>query len=140
MSALGQARTVAIVAGEHSGDLIGSLLVAAIRRAAPGVRFVGVGGPRMLAAGVECLYPIERLAVRGYVEVLRHFLDIIGIRRRLRARWLDDSPDLFIGVDAPDFNFSLERDLRRAGIPTVHFVSPSIWAWRPERMRKIRAA
>ena len=135
-----QSWTVAIVAGEPSGDLLGSMLVSAILRRAPGVRFVGVGGPRMQAAGVDCLYPIERLAVRGYVEVLRHFADIIGIRRKLRARWLRDPPDLFIGVDAPDFNFSLERDLRRSGITTVHFVSPSIWAWRPERMRKIRAA
>ncbi len=133
-------RTVAIVAGEPSGDLLGSLLVAAVRRRAPGVRFVGVGGPRMQAAGVECIYAMERLAVRGYVEVLRHFLDIVGIRRALRSRWLRERPDLFVGVDAPDFNFSLERGLRRSGIPTVHFVSPSLWAWRPERMRKIRAA
>ena len=132
--------TVAIVAGEPSGDLLGSLLVAAVLRRAPGVRFVGVGGPRMQAAGVECIFAMERLAVRGYVEVLRHFLDIVGIRRALRRRWLRERPDLFVGVDAPDFNFSLERRLRRSGIPTVHFVSPSLWAWRPERMRKIRAA
>jgi lipid-A-disaccharide synthase len=94
----------------------------------------------MQAVGVECLYPVDKLAVRGYVEVLRHFREIVGIRRALRARWLREPPDLFIGVDAPDFNFSLEADLRRRGIPTVHYVSPSIWAWRPQRMNKIREA
>jgi lipid-A-disaccharide synthase len=140
MSANAQSRTIAIVAGEPSGDLLGSLLVTAILRMAPGVRFEGIGGPRMQSAGVQCLYPIERLAVSGYVEVLRNFADILGIRRRLRARWLREPPALFVGVDAPDFNLTLERHLRRRGIPTVHFVSPSIWAWRPERMRKIRAA
>ena len=140
MSANGQSATIAIVAGEPSGDLLGSLLVAAILRMAPGVRFEGIGGPRMQAAGVQCLYSIERLAVSGYVEVLRNLADIVGIRRRLRARWLRERPALFVGVDAPDFNFTLERHLRRRGIPTVHFVSPSIWAWRPKRMRKIRAA
>jgi len=140
MSVADLRRTIAIVAGEPSGDLLGSLLVRAILRLAPSVRFVGIGGPRMQAAGVECLYPMERLAVRGYVEVLRHFLDILSIRRTLRKRWLREPPEMFVGVDAPDFNFSLERALRRGGVPTVHFVSPSIWAWRPERMRKIRAA
>jgi len=133
-------RTVAIVAGEPSGDMLGAQLVSAIRRLSPQVAFIGVGGARMQATGVECLYPVERLAVRGYVEVLRHYFDIVGIRRRLRAQWLAQPPDLFVGVDAPDFNFSLETDLRRRGVPTVHFISPSIWAWRPERMRKIKAA
>jgi lipid-A-disaccharide synthase len=137
---MARAATIAIVAGEPSGDLLGSLLVAAVRRLRPDVRFVGVAGPRMQAAGVECLFPVEKLAVRGYVEVLRHYLEILGIRRKLRVRWLKERPDLFIGVDAPDFNLGLEADLRRHGIATVHFVSPSIWAWRPKRMRKIRAA
>ena len=140
MAAGSQPRTVAIVAGEPSGDLLGSLLVAAVRRRDSDVRFVGVAGPRMEAAGVEALYSTDRLAVRGYVEVLRHYFDIVGIRRELRSRWRVHPPDLFIGVDAPDFNFDLERDLRRAGVKTVHFVSPSIWAWRPERMAKIRDA
>jgi lipid-A-disaccharide synthase len=133
-------RTVAIVAGEPSGDMLAAQLVQAVGKLAPGVRFVGVGGNRMQAAGVECLYPVERLAVRGYVEVLRHFFDIVGIRRELRRRWLSSPPDLFVGVDAPDFNFALEHALRHAGIPTVHYISPSIWAWRPERMTKIKAA
>lgn len=140
MAAGSQPRTVAIVAGEPSGDLLGSLLVAAVRHRDSNVRFVGVAGPRMEVAGVESLYSTDRLAVRGYVEVMRHYFDIVGIRRELRSRWLAHPPDMFIGVDAPDFNFDLERDLRRAGVTTVHFVSPSIWAWRPERMAKIREA
>ena len=135
-----RARRIAIVAGEASGDLLGASLVQALRALDPALSFSGVAGPRMQAAGVECLYPVEKLAVRGYVEVLRHLPEILGIRRALRARWLRERPDLFIGVDAPDFNFALEADLRRAGIPTVHYVSPSIWAWRPERMKKIKAA
>lgn len=140
MSLATRPRTVAIVAGEASGDMLAAQLVQAVSRLAPGVRFVGIGGNRMQAAGVECLYPVERLAVRGYVEVLRHFFDIVGIRRTLRKRWLAQPPDMFVGVDAPDFNFSLEHALRRAGVPTVHFISPSIWAWRAERMSKIKAA
>jgi lipid-A-disaccharide synthase len=140
MTAAARAPTVAIVAGEASGDLLGASLVSALHALDPTIRFTGVAGPRMQAAGVECLYPVEKLAVRGYVEVLRHFAEIVGIRRALRARWLREPPDLFIGVDAPDFNFSLEADLRRSGVPTVHYVSPSIWAWRPQRMKKIREA
>ena len=140
MTATARAPTVAIVAGEASGDLLAASLVNALHALDASIRFVGVAGARMQAAGVECLYPVEKLAVRGYVEVLRHFREIVGIRRALRARWLRDPPDLFIGVDAPDFNFSLEADLRRSGIPTVHYVSPSIWAWRPQRMKKIREA
>jgi lipid-A-disaccharide synthase len=131
---------VAIVAGEASGDLLGASLVAALRALDPTLQFTGVAGARMQAAGVECLYPAEKLAVRGYVEALRQLPGILKIRRELRARWLREPPDLFIGVDAPDFNLGLEAALRRAGIPTVHFVSPSLWAWRPERMRKIREA
>jgi len=134
------AATVAIVAGEPSGDLLGAMLVAAMRRLDPGLRFVGVAGPRMQAAGVEALFPMEKLAVRGYVEVLRHYWEIIGIRRSLRLRWSAHKPALLIGVDAPDFNFGLEAALRKQGIPTAHFISPSIWAWRPKRMRKIRDA
>src|SRR5688572_686668 len=118
MTAAAHAPTVAIVAGETSGDLLAASLVSAMHAIDPSVRFTGVAGPRMQAVGVECLYPVEKLAVRGYVEVLRHFREIVGIRRALRARWLREPPDLFIGVDAPDFNFSLEADLRRRGIPT----------------------
>jgi lipid-A-disaccharide synthase len=139
-STLARAPSVAIVAGEASGDLLAASLVRALHALDPAIRFSGVAGPRMQAASVECLYPMEKLAVRGYVEVARHFVEILGIRRKLRARWLRERPDLFIGVDAPDFNLALETDLRRNGIPTVHFVSPSIWAWRPGRMERIRKA
>jgi len=140
MEASAAAKTVAIVAGEPSGDILGAMLVAAVHRLDPSVHFVGIAGPRMQAAGVEALFPMETLAVRGYVEVLRHYLEIAGIRRALRARWVRNRPNLFVGVDAPDFNLGLEAGLRRSGIPTLHFISPSIWAWRPKRMRKIQAA
>lgn len=132
--------TVGIVAGEASGDLLGAHLIDIVRQHLPHARFTGIGGPRMQAAGMEVLYPLEKLAVRGYVEVLRHYLEIAGIRRRLAARFLKDPPALFVGVDAPDFNLDLEVKLRSAGIPTAHYVSPSIWAWRAGRMGKIRKA
>ena len=132
--------TVGVVAGEASGDLLGSYLVRALRGHLPRARFVGIGGPRMQAAGVDALFPLEKLAVRGYVEVARHYLEILGIRRRLAARFLREPPALFIGVDAPDFNLGLESRLKSAGIPTAHFVSPAIWAWRGGRMRSIRRA
>ncbi len=131
---------IGIVAGEPSGDLLGGALVAALRRRNPGLRFVGIGGPRMISAGVESLYPMERLSVRGYVEVLRHYRGIVGIRNELKRHLLDGRPAVFIGIDAPDFNLDLEAALKAAGIPTVHYVSPSIWAWRGGRIRKIRKA
>jgi lipid-A-disaccharide synthase len=140
MGPAGRAPRVAIVAGEASGDLLAAALVRSLHGLDSTIRFAGVAGPRMQAAGVECLYPVETLAVRGYVEALRHLREILGIRRALRRHWLRQRPDLFIGVDAPDFNLSLEAGLRRHGIRTVHFVSPSLWAWRPERMHKIRKA
>jgi len=132
--------TIGVVAGEASGDLLGSHLIKALRAHLPQAQFVGIGGPRMQAAGLDALYPMEKLAVRGYVEVLRHYLEIVGIRRRLAARFLAQPPALFVGVDAPDFNLDLEVKLKAAGIPTAHFVSPSIWAWRGGRMAKIRRA
>lgn len=133
-------KTIAMVAGEASGDLLGSLLMEALKQAVPGVRFIGIGGPKMQAAGMEILFPMEKLAVRGYVEVLRHYREIVGIRSKLRAQLIGNPPDLFIGVDAPDFNLDLELALKKRGIPTVHYVSPSIWAWRGERIHKIRRA
>jgi lipid-A-disaccharide synthase len=132
--------TIGVVAGEASGDLLGSHLIKALRGRLPHARFTGIGGPRMQAAGMEVLVPMEKLAVRGYVEVLRHYLEILGIRRRLAAHFLEHRPALFVGVDAPDFNLDLEVKLRSAGIPTAHFVSPSIWAWRGNRIGKIRNA
>lgn len=131
---------IGMVAGEASGDLLGAHLIAALRERIAPARFVGVGGPRMEAAGMHVLYPMEKLAVRGYVEVLRHYLEITGIRRKLAVRFLAEPPDVFIGIDAPDFNLDLEARLRAHGIPTVQYVSPAIWAWRRERMRKIRRA
>ncbi len=134
------AKTIVLVAGEASGDLLGSHLIAAIKELRPDVRFIGIGGPKMQAAGMEILFPMEKLAVNGYVEVLKHLPEILGIRRKLRAQLVAEPPDLFIGVDAPDFNFPLEIALKKRGIPVVHYVSPSIWAWRGERVRKIKRA
>lgn len=133
-------KTIAMVAGEASGDLLGSHLMEAIKQVMPNVRFVGIGGPKMQTAGMEVLYPMEKLAVMGYVEVLRHYREIVGIRRRLREKFIAEPPDLFIGIDAPDFNLDLELALKQRGVPTVHYVSPSIWAWRGERIHKIKRA
>ena len=128
---------VAIVAGETSGDMLGAALVRALKARWPQVEFYGIAGPKMIAEGVRSLYPMEKLSVRGYVEVLRHLREILGIRRGLRTTLLAEPPDLFIGVDAPDFNLALEARLKSAGIPTVHYVSPSLWAWRAERIHSI---
>ena len=132
--------TIGVVAGEASGDLLGAHLIRALRERLPRARFTGIGGPRMQSAGLDALYPMEKLAVRGYVEVLRHYLEIAGIRRSLVKHYLAEPPALFVGVDAPDFNLGLELKLRSAGIPTAHFVSPSIWAWRGGRIHKIKRA
>lgn len=131
---------IGIVAGEASGDLLGSQLVAALKNHLPDAQFAGIGGPKMQAAGVHSLFPMEKLAVRGYVEVLRHYREITGIRRKLKQFFLADPPQVFIGVDAPDFNLGLEAVLKGSGIPTIHYVSPSIWAWRGERIHKIKQA
>ncbi|MFZ3019361.1 MAG: lipid-A-disaccharide synthase [Gallionella sp.] len=131
---------IGIVAGEASGDMLGSHLMTALKEARPDIHFVGIGGPKMQSAGMEVMYPMEKLAVRGYVEVLRHYREIVGIRSKLRAHFLSNRPDLFIGVDAPDFNLDLELALKTSGIPTIHYVSPSIWAWRGERIHKIGRA
>ncbi|OIR03026.1 lipid-A-disaccharide synthase [mine drainage metagenome] len=131
---------IAVVAGEASGDLLGAHLIEALKAHLPDARFLGIGGPKMQAAGQDAWWPAEKLAVRGYAEVLRRYRDIAGIRRRLLARLLADPPDAFIGVDAPDFNLWLEARLKAAGIPAIHFVSPSVWAWRPKRLRRIARA
>ncbi|MEO1765682.1 lipid-A-disaccharide synthase [Thiobacter aerophilum] len=131
---------IGIVAGEASGDLLGSHLVTALKSRLPGAHFEGIGGPKMIAAGVRSLFSLETLAVRGYVEALRNLPAILRIRRRLRRHFLANRPHLFIGVDAPDFNLGLARVLKAAGIPTFQYVGPSVWAWRAGRLRKIRRA
>lgn len=132
-----QKKKIAVVAGEASGDLLGAHLIEALKKHLPDAEFVGIGGPKMESAGMKVLFPMEKLAVRGYVEVLRHYREIVGIRSKLRRLWTAERPDIFIGIDAPDFNLALEHALKKKGVPTVHYVSPSIWAWRRERIRKI---
>ncbi|MGH8701675.1 MAG: lipid-A-disaccharide synthase [Burkholderiales bacterium] len=132
--------TIGMVAGEPSGDALGLHLIQALRRHVPHARFTGIGGPRMQGAGFQALFPMEKLAVMGIVEVLRHFPELYGIRRRLAAHFLRERPRLFIGIDAPEFNIGLELKLRSAGVPTAHYVGPSIWAWRAGRISKIRRA
>jgi lipid-A-disaccharide synthase len=129
--------TIGIVAGEASGDALGATLIQAVRARLPDARFVGIAGPRMQAAGAEAWYPLETLSVRGLVEVLGRVPELVRIRRALAQRLTAARVPVFIGVDAPDFNLGLERKLKRAGIRTIHFVSPSVWAWRRERVRKI---
>ncbi len=128
---------IAMVAGEASGDLLASHLIAALKSHVPDAEFCGIGGPKMQTEGFAAWWPAEQLAVRGYVEVLRHYRKIAGVRRQLLKRLLADPPDVFIGIDAPDFNLWLEARLKAAGIHTIHFVSPSVWAWRGGRVRKI---
>ncbi|WP_206610682.1 lipid-A-disaccharide synthase [Hydrogenophaga sp. NH-16] len=131
-------RRVALVAGETSGDLLAGLLLKGLKGRWPDLSAVGIGGAAMAKQGFEAWWSSDKLAVRGYVEVLRHYREIAGIRTQLRERLLQERPDAFIGVDAPDFNLDLESSLRSAGVKTVHFICPSIWAWRPERVEKIR--
>jgi lipid-A-disaccharide synthase len=131
----------ALVAGETSGDLLAGLLLGGMRQRWPNQQSYGIGGSRMAEQGFQAWWPSERLAVRGYIEVLRHYRGIVAIRNQLRERLLSrDRPDLFIGVDAPDFNLDLEVALKAKGVPTVHFVCPSIWAWRADRVEKIRSS
>ena len=131
---------IAMLAGEASGDLLGSRLLQALGARYPRLTAYGIGGPRMQACGFDSWYPMEQLAVRGYVEVVRSLPRLLRLRGEVGRRLLRDRPDIFIGVDAPDFNLTLERKLKAAGIPTVQFVSPSIWAWRGERIHKIKRA
>ncbi len=128
---------IGIVAGEPSGDQLGADLVRALRQQAPDLELVGIGGAELQAEGCRSLFPMERLTVMGIVEVARRFFELLDIRRQLREYFLDQKPDVFIGIDAPDFNLPLERALRAGGIRTVHYVSPTVWAWRPGRMKSI---
>jgi lipid-A-disaccharide synthase len=131
---------IAMVAGETSGDMLAALVLRGFKQRWPDLQAFGIGGPQMAAQGFTAWWPSDKLAVRGYIEVLRHYREIVQIRKQLKARLLADPPDVFIGVDAPDFNLDLEADLKAAGIKTVHFISPSIWAWRGERIEKIKRA
>lgn len=131
--------SVAMVAGETSGDLLAGLLLDGLLSRWPHLQSAGIGGAQMAKRGFTAWWPCDKLAVHGYsLELLRRLHEIMGIRRQLRARLLQEPPSVFVGVDAPDFNLGLEADLKAAGIKTVHFVCPSIWAWRAERIEKIR--
>ncbi len=130
--------TVGLVAGEASGDLLGAELIRALKARHPSLQFEGIAGPHMVEAGAQALALCERLSVNGYVEVLKHLPGLLKLRREIVAHFLDRPPRIFVGIDAPDFNFGVEAKLKAAGIPAVHFVSPSIWAWRGERIHKIR--
>ena len=131
---------IALVTGEASGDLLGAHLLAALKERIPRHEAFGIGGPRMQSVGMQSWYPMEWLAVRGYVEVIRSLPRLLRVRRELKRRLLADPPDLFIGIDAPDFNLDLEMALRAGGITTVQYVSPAIWGWRGERIHKIKRA
>ena len=131
---------IALAAGESSGDLLAGLLLQGLNTQGVANQSFGIGGPLMQAQGFEPWWSYQELAVRGYVEVLKHYRRIVGIRKQLAAKLLANKPDMFVGVDAPDFNLDLELQLRRSGIKTVHFVSPSIWAWRANRIEKIKQA
>jgi lipid-A-disaccharide synthase len=131
---------LALVSGEASGDLLASLMLQGLKDRWPSLQSGGIGGPRMMAQGFDAWAPAERLSVFGYVDALRRLPELLWLRRRTRQRILLERPDVFVGVDAPDFNFGLETRLRQEGLRTVHFVCPSIWAWRPERVHRLRAA
>jgi lipid-A-disaccharide synthase len=129
-----------MVAGEPSGDLLASHLIAALKKHLPDATFYGIGGPRMQAQGFDAWWPMDALSVMGFVDALKNYREISGIRRQLKKRLLKERPDIFIGVDAPDFNLGLETSLKSAGVRTIHYVSPSIWAWRGGRIKKIGRA
>ena len=129
--------TIALCVGEASGDLLGAHLIRAIKQCRPDAKFIGIGGERMKAEGFESLYDQEKLAVRGFVEVVRRLPEILKIRKGIIRDLTRLRPDVFVGIDAPDFNLGVAEKLKKVGIPTIHYVSPSVWAWRPERVHTI---
>lgn len=129
---------VGIVVGESSGDLIGSLLIQALKKKHPDIQFVGIAGPKMMTAGARSFYAMEQLSVHGYVDAIKNLRSLLSLRRSLYKTLLKEQIDVFVGIDAPDFNLSLERKFKRKGIPAIHYVSPSIWAWRKNRIHKIK--
>ncbi|MEY5020823.1 MAG: Lipid-A-disaccharide synthase [Pseudomonadota bacterium] len=131
-------KTIAIVAGESSGDLLGSHLIKSLKSTRPDLTFIGIAGPKMIKEGAVSFFSMEELSVRGYFEALRKLFRLLKLRKNLLNQILDAKPDLFIGVDAPDFNFWIERQLKKKGVSVIHYVSPSIWAWRKNRLRKIK--
>ena len=131
-------KTIAIVAGESSGDLLGSHLIKSLKSARSDLKFIGIAGPKMMKEGAVSFFSMEELSVRGYFEVFRKLFHLIKLRKKLLNQILKEKPDLFIGVDAPDFNFWIEKQLKKKGVPVIHYVSPSIWAWRGNRLRKIK--
>jgi lipid-A-disaccharide synthase len=133
----GQALRIGIVAGEASGDILGASLIRALREKHDEIIIEGIGGPLMIAAGCHSFFSQDRLAVMGLIEPLKRLRELLGIRRFLREHFIENPPDVFIGIDSPDFNLSLEKSLHDAGIKTVHYVSPSVWAWRQGRLKKI---
>jgi len=131
-------KTIAIVAGESSGDLLGSHLIKSLKSTRPDLTFIGIAGPKMIKEGAVSFFSMEELSIRGYFEALRKLFHLLKLRKNLLNQILDAKPDLFIGVDAPDFNFWIERQLKKKGVSVIHYVSPSIWAWRKNRLRKIK--
>jgi len=131
---------IAMVAGETSGDVLGAQVIEALKNRVPNIQFEGVGGPRMIGAGLSSWFDMDRLAVMGLVEPLKRLPELLGIRKQLKTHWLRHPPDLFLGIDAPDFNLNIEVALKRQGIPTAHLVCPTVWAWRAGRIKTIAKA